>query len=103
MPGGGADTYRDVIVLWLAAITSCGTPAGIHNARVVGSTHVLASAATVSVPLEAHASWCTSCVCRAKRVRAGIANLPMSTSAMPCPFSDMMWKPTSFRTSLAGA
>jgi hypothetical protein len=39
---------------------SCGSPAGIHSARVDGSTHVASAASTVSTPLAAQASWWSS-------------------------------------------
>ncbi len=40
-----------------AARVSCRSPAGIHSARVGGSTQVDASVTTVSTPLGAQASW----------------------------------------------
>ncbi len=39
------------------AIVSCATPAGIHSARLGGSTQVPASVTTVRTPFAAHASW----------------------------------------------
>jgi hypothetical protein len=51
-----AGTYTPRIIARLAVLVSCGTPAGIHSARVGGSTHVVFSVSTVSTPLAAHAS-----------------------------------------------
>ena len=44
------------MVARLDACVSCGSSAGIHNARVGGSTHVAVSVTTVNTPLDAQAS-----------------------------------------------
>jgi len=49
--------YRDRMVARPAAPVSCGRPAGIHSARLGGSTQVDCSVSTVSTPLKAQASW----------------------------------------------
>ena len=68
-------TYKLRMVATLAAPVSCGSPAGIHSARVGGSTQVADSVSTVSTPLAAHASWWSSCVCQLNRVPPGIGNV----------------------------
>ncbi len=49
--------YRVRMVARVAEAVSCGSPAGIHSARVGGSTQVASAVRTVSTPLAAHASW----------------------------------------------
>ncbi|GLV87751.1 hypothetical protein Slala03_74400 [Streptomyces lavendulae subsp. lavendulae] len=75
-------------MLWLAEVTSCGTPAGTHRARVLGNTQVRVPAATVSVPVEAHANWCVWWVCRWNCVPGGMECAP-TTSALPCLLRDI--------------
>ena len=48
------------------ARTSCGTPAGIHSARLDGSTHPPASVLMVRTPCAAQATWWSACMCRSK-------------------------------------
>jgi hypothetical protein len=49
--------YSVRIVARPSEAVSCGSPAGIHSARVGGSTQVPALVSTVSTPLAAQASW----------------------------------------------
>ena len=51
---------------------SCRSPAGIHSARVGGSTQVASAVLTVSTPLAAQASWWSSWVCQSNTSPAGI-------------------------------
>jgi hypothetical protein len=49
--------YSDRMVACPSAPVSCRRPAGIHSARVGGSTQVASAVTTVSTPLAAQASW----------------------------------------------
>jgi hypothetical protein len=60
------------MVARLAAPVSCGTPGGIHSARVGGSTQVAPWVRTVSTPLAAQASWWSTCVCQLNTVPPGM-------------------------------
>ena len=84
---------------------SCGSPAGIHRARVGGSTQVDPSTpavSTVSTPLAAQASWWSSWVCQSKRVPAGMGKVatktaaPVSSPSPTCPARDTTWQPTRY-------
>ena len=85
---------------------SCLRPAGIHSARVGGSTQVASAVSTVSTPLAAQASWWSSWVCQSKRVPAGIGKsatktaVPVSlvSSWQPgvCPAGDTTWQLTPY-------
>src|ERR1700691_816734 len=70
---GGTNTLR--MAAFDAAPVSCASPAGIHSARVGGSTQVASSVSTVSTPLAAHASWWSSWVCQSNSVRPDIGNV----------------------------
>jgi hypothetical protein len=48
--------YSERMVAWPSDAVSCGRPAGIHSARVGGSTQVAALVSTLSTPLAAQAS-----------------------------------------------
>ena len=48
--------YSERMVARPSAPVSCGSPAGIHSARVGGSTQVASAVITVSTPLAAQAS-----------------------------------------------
>jgi len=85
---------------------SCRSPAGIHSARVGGSTQVASAVSTVSTPLAAQASWWSSWVCQSKRVPAGIGKSATKT-AVPgslmsasqpgaCPARDTTWQLTPY-------
>src|SRR5580704_6368863 len=82
-----------------AARVSCGSPAGIHSARVGGSTQVAAAVTTVSTPLAAQATWCSGWVCQPKLRPAGIGKVATNIASVDprhgsrgvgggCPFGD---------------
>src|SRR5260370_22924903 len=89
-----------------SAAVSCGSPAGIHSARVGGSTQVGWAVSTVSAPRGAEASWWSSWVCQPKRVPAGMGKVTTRTAAAAsvaswpggaCPARDTTWQPTRCR------
>ncbi len=49
--------YSERMVARPSEAVSCGSPAGIHSARVGGSTQAASPVSTVSTPLAAQASW----------------------------------------------
>jgi hypothetical protein len=79
---------------------SCRSPAGIHSARVGGSTQVASRVSTVSTPLAAQASWWSSWVCQSKRVPAGMGKVATTTAVLlsgssgDCPARDTTWQLT---------
>jgi hypothetical protein len=73
--------YKVRMVARPSAPVSCGKPAGIHRARVGGSTQVASSVMTVSTPLAAQASWWSTCVCHSKRVPGGMGKSATTTAA----------------------
>src|SRR5262245_14154423 len=52
----------------------CRTVAGIHSARLVGSTHMSSPTLAMRMPDDAQVSWCSGCRCVWKRWRADIGN-----------------------------
>ena len=90
---------------------SCGSPAGIHSARVGGSTQVASAVSTVSTPLAAQASWWSSWVCQSKRVPAGMGKSATKTAPVPgssrhsggCPARDTTWQLTRYLAAAPGA
>src|SRR5215472_8659547 len=60
---------------------SCRSPAGIHSARVGGSTQSAELVRTVSTPLAAQASWWSGWVCQSNTDPAGIGNVATITAA----------------------
>ena len=105
--------YRVRMVARVAEAVSCRSPAGIHSARVGGSTQVASAVRTVSTPLAAQASWWSSCTCQSKRVPAGMGKVATTMAAAPgcswssvslwsswsgpeqCPARDTIWQLTS--------
>jgi len=56
------------------------SPAGIHSARVGGSTQAAELVRTVSTPLAAQASWCSEWVCQSNTDPAGIGKVATMTA-----------------------
>src|ERR1700683_4101418 len=86
--------YRERMVARPTAPVSCGRPAGIHSARVGGSTQVAFLVMTGSTPVAAQASWWSSCVCQSKTVLADIGKSATTTAWSSCPSRDTTWQPT---------
>ena len=59
---------------------SCRSPAGIHSARVGGSTQAAELVRTMSTPLAAQASWCSGWVCQSNTDPAGMGNVATITA-----------------------
>src|SRR5215470_17549757 len=88
---------------------SCGRPAGIHSARVGGSTQVAPAVSTVSTPLAAHASWWSSWVCQSNLVPAGMGKSATKTAVSwssrhsgDCPARDTTWQLTRYLAAAQG-
>src|SRR5208282_3255408 len=98
--------YNERMVARPSDAVSCGSPAGIHSARVGGRTQVAALVSTVSTPLAAQASWWSSWVCQSKRVPAGMGKVATKTAAASspwpgsCPPDDTTWQLTRYRPGL---
>jgi hypothetical protein len=86
--------YKERMVARPSEPVSCGSPAGIHSARVGGSTQVASWVSTVSTPLAAQASWWSSWVCQSKRVPAGMGKVATTTAVPSCPARDTTWQLT---------
>ncbi len=88
--------YSERMVARPSEPVSCGSPAGIHSARVGGSTQVASCVSTVRTPLAAQASWWSSWVCQSKRVPAGMGKVATTTagSSGGCPACDTTWQLT---------
>ena len=67
------------MVALVVAPVSWGSVAGIHSARVGGSTQVAPSVSTVSTPLAAQASWWSSWTCQRNRVPPGMGKVATTT------------------------
>ena len=104
--------YSERMVARPSEAVSCGSPAGIHSARVGGSTQVDPSTSpvsTVSTPLAAQASWWSSWVCQSKRVPAGMGKSATKTAAPwssrpsgACPARDTTWQLTRYLPAFPG-